>query len=152
MLEQPLGSCMPQVPIFRSVWKFLQWNYVVVWLGAYGAESKKPIKVFAPTRWIANLKKPLDKKKTFERLCTTVDGKHTGKSKELKNSQHYPQEFGETIADVFARNVGVPPEREPKIRLANNFISRHNWDIAKLDAVHKWLDGIIAQLHQQEHN
>ena len=69
MLEQPMGSCMPSVPLFRSLWKLLRWNCVVLWLGAYGAESKKPIKIFAPVDWIANLKKPIDKTQIFERCA-----------------------------------------------------------------------------------
>ena len=76
MLEQPMGSCMPSVPLFRSVWKLLRWNYVVVWLGAYGAESKKPIKIFAPVDWIANLKNRLtntgDLKRCARRLMAST--------------------------------------------------------------------------------
>ena len=137
---------MPSVPIFRSTWKFLRWNYVVVWLGAYGAESKKPVKIFSPVTWIANLKKPLDKNNTYESLCTTVDGKHTGKSKALKSSQHYPQQFGDKVAEEFVRNLGRPPARTPPIRKLNNFIARHDWSQAKLDDIHTWLDATLAKL------
>ena len=60
LLEQPLGSCMPQIKIVRSTWELQQWNYVVVWLGAYGAESKQPIKVFSSVPWIEKRINPLD--------------------------------------------------------------------------------------------
>jgi hypothetical protein len=151
MLEQPLGSCMPQVPIFRSTWKFLEWNYVVVWLGAYGAESKKPIKIFSPVTWIANLKKPLDRNHVFQSLCTTdINGKHTGKSKELKSSQHYPQGFGDKVAVEFIRNLGCPPARTPPKRKVDLFIARHDWSQAKLDDVEKWLDKVIAKLKSHQ--
>ena len=146
MLEQPLGSCMPSVPIFRSTWKFLKWNYVVVWLGAYGAESKKPIKIFAPVTWIENLKKKIPQKQQFVKLCTSKDGKHTGKSAALKNSQHYPQPFGAQVAKQFSAHLGVPPFCAPSVHATNCFIQKHDWSLAKLDSIHSWLDNKIAKL------
>ena len=97
----------------------------MLWLGAHGAESKKPIKIFAPVDWIANLKKPIDRNRIFETLCTSVDGKHTGKSKALKSSQHYPQPFGQKVADEFLAHVGVPAYKPSKSD-ADNFIQRHD--------------------------
>ena len=144
MLEQPLGSCMPQTPIFRSAWKFLRWNYVVVWLGAFGAESKKPIKVFAPVDWIAKLPRPILGDKKFVTLCTSKDGKHTGKSAALKNSQHYPQRFGAAVAAEFSANLGAPPLHVPSVQATNGFIEKHDWRLAKLDCIHAWLDKHIA--------
>ena len=151
MLEQPLGSCMPQTAIFRSTWKFLKWNYVVVWLGAYGAESKKPIKIFAPVTWIDNLPQKISQHQTFVTLCTSKDGKHTGKSKALKNSQHYPQKFGAAVAAEFSANLGAPPLCVPSVQATNCFIQKHDWSLAKLDRIHAWLDKKIAALKDGKH-
>ena len=68
LLEQPLERCMPSTPMFRSTWKFLQWNYAGVWLGAYGAESKQTIKVFSPVPRIEHLVKTVGQIKTLKEL------------------------------------------------------------------------------------
>ena len=128
MLVQPLGSCMPQTKMFRSTWNFLQWNYVVVWLGAYGAESKKPIKVFSPVP------------QTFQTSCVTIDGEHTGKSKALKQAQHYAVDFGDNVAAEFMQHYGEGPAVCPSLKATEEFIAKHDWSLARLDKVHTWLD------------
>ena len=150
-LEQPLASCMPSLYIFRSTWRFLRWQYIVVWLGSYGAESKKPGKMFSAAPWIEHLAKPLPAGKTFTKLCTTKDGKATGKARELKDSQHYPEAFGEKVASEYCwhrlhKTVHRDEPFKPSLAEVETFISRHDWSLAKLDAVHAWLDHEIAQL------
>ena len=116
-----------------------------MWLGAYGAESKKPIKIFAPVNWIVKLKKPIVKGQKFENMCTSVDGKHTGNSKALKQSQHYPQAFGKTVADEFlARDE--PPTIAPSKDATGKFTKKHDWTMARLDTVHLWLDRKLSEL------
>ena len=79
---------------------------MVVWLGAHGAESKRPIKVFSPVPWIEKMVKPLDNSLRFYTLCVTIDEKHTGKSKPLKQSQPYPVDVGGKVAAEFMQHYG----------------------------------------------
>ena len=146
-LEQPLGSCMPQTNMFRSTWNSLQWNYVVAWLGAYGAESKKPIKVFSPVPWTKTNVKPLDSSRRFQTLCVTIDGKHTGKSKALKQSQHYPVDVGDTVAAELMQHNGEGPAVCPSWKATEEFIARHDWSLARLDNIHSWLGQQIRSGH-----
>ena len=119
----------------------------MVWLGAYGAESKKPVKMFSAAPWIAKLAKPLPAGKTFTKLCTTKDGKATGKARELKDSQHYPEAFGAKVALEYCQNaLGGGAPIQPSLAQVDDFIRRHDWSFAKLEYIHVWLDHEIAQL------
>ena len=60
--------------------------------------------------------KPHDNSQTFQTLCVTIDGKHTGKSKALKQSQHNPVDFGDKVAAEFMQHYGEGPAVCPSLQ------------------------------------
>ena len=103
-------------------------------------KAKNTIKVLSPVPWIEHLVKLLDRSKTFQALCATVDGKHTGKGYALKQPQHYPETFGEQVASEYMRIFGAAPATKPTLAAVEDFISKHDLILAQLDKVHAWLD------------
>ena len=93
--------------------------------------------MFSPVPWFENLVKPLDYSQTFQALCVTTDGKHTGKSKALKQSQHYPVDVGDKVAAELMQLYGEGPAVCSSLKAIEEFIARQDWSLARLDKVHK---------------
>ena len=91
--------------------------------------------------------KPLGNEQQIQTLCATIDGKHTGKSKALKQSQHYPTDFGDKVAAEFMQHYGEGLAVCPSLKATEEFIARHDWSLARLEKVHKWLDQQIRYWH-----
>ena len=62
----------------------------------------------------------------------TIDGKHTGESTALKQSQHYPVDFGDKVAAELLQHYGEGPAVCPSLKATEEFIARHDWSLAQL--------------------
>jgi len=106
VLEQPTTSCMPKLEPMVSTLASIGATKNVIWHGAYGGESPKPLQIWT-ARDISSLKrpKPLRPGSSLVRNKeTVVDGikikTFTGRVKALKRSQAYSLEFGATVAKL----------------------------------------------------
>ena len=60
VLEQPTSSVLPKLEPLKNVLEFIGSKKVVVWHGAYGGESHKPLQLWSP-RDLSSLVKPKPK-------------------------------------------------------------------------------------------
>ena len=105
-LEQPQSSVMPWYPCVEALFQWVNMTKLPVQLGTYGGESSKPVFIWTSETNVrihfrirrgGTQKLEASKKK---KLCVrSATGAVTGIKSALKNSQHYPTEFGVTIAD-----------------------------------------------------
>ena len=87
---------------------------VRTWMGAYGGPHQKPTQLKGSVRWLTRLARPLSKSDRLRiGASTTVvqcaphpDGRRriTGNGQVLKDTQEYPVEYAETVADIFAEH------------------------------------------------
>ena len=106
VLEQPTTSCMPKLEPMRSTLASIGATKNVIWHGAYGGESSKPLQIWT-ARDISSLKrpKPLRSRSSLVHSKETVVGgvtrrTFTGRAKALKRSQAYSHEFGAAVAKL----------------------------------------------------
>ena len=111
VIEQPTSSCLPKIAPMRTVLTFRNACSTTVWLGAFGAPSPKPVKLWASSPQFQALKRPKPKKENSEpcnnSAALTQKGisKKTGKAtfsgkRNLTASEEYPFAFGLAVADV----------------------------------------------------
>ena len=98
MQEQPLSSLMFAHPRQKQVARFTQWNCVVMAMGAYGAATEKPTKLWSACSWKPYTPPP----GSDPQLCTRdASGGVTGIPNALKESQTYPKGFGEEVCRLY---------------------------------------------------
>lgn len=98
-LEQPNSSLLPQYPLVKSFFEWAHIQRVPTFLGSFGCSSQKPILVFTNNASAGSLKrKRLPGKSSL--VTRDASGAVTGKSVALKESQAYPDEFGEQVAKL----------------------------------------------------
>ena len=90
-LEQPSGSCLPNIQPLAGVLSFLKAKKTTAWLGNFGHDTPTPVQ-----RWHSHFifgelkcKRPA----CTATLCNRADGKFTGRCKQMKESQVYPKAF-----------------------------------------------------------
>ena len=106
ILEQPLGSCLPHLEPLRSVLEFTQSQYTVTWLGRFGGDTPKPLQLWHSRAAFARLRRQRPRG-CFGSLTQRKGNSWSGKSKALKASQAYPEEFARAVADITARFHGL---------------------------------------------
>lgn len=104
ILEQPMQSVLPRMQPLRAVLEFLGAVKCSTWLGQFGGESPKPLRLCHTSRKFARLAR---KRPTVGlasgRLVTRLPGnRFRGASAALKRSQVYPQEFAVAVASLIA--------------------------------------------------
>ena len=99
-LEQPLTSLMPRFSPMKEVIEFCLEHKQMVWLSAFGAPSDKPLSIFCSSPAVASLKRSKPHNASSKLYVRNARGKCTGCSKALKESQAYPQAFGEAVAQI----------------------------------------------------
>jgi hypothetical protein len=109
-VEQPISSLLWLFPPFARLLSFAQAKKTVTYLGAFGAQSQKPVVLMHTSEWVHLLRRPRPLQ-TFSLQLVQKDtrGKVTGIKAALKGSQSYPPEFGQVAANakvVFAQGGG----------------------------------------------
>ena len=98
-LEQPNSSLLPQYPVAKSFFEWAQLQRVPTYLGSFGCASQKPILVFTNNAGATGLKRKRLPGKSHL-VTRDASGAVTGKSTELKESQAYPEAFGQQVAKL----------------------------------------------------
>ena len=104
VLEQPTSSVLPKLEPLKNVLEFIGSKKVVVWHGAYGGESHKPLQLWSP-RDLSSLVKPKPKNLVSDlveygfKVCSNGDKKKSySGTQALKSSQTYCKSFGKAVA------------------------------------------------------
>jgi hypothetical protein len=98
-VEQPISSLLWWFPPFARLLSFVKAKKTVTFLGAFGAESQKPVTLMHTSEWVHLLKRPRPLG-TFSLQLVRKDaqGRVTGNKAALKGSQSYPPQFGQAAA------------------------------------------------------
>ena len=85
----------------HSFFKLIANMQVRVYLGCYGGSTPKPIYVHSNNESVKSLKRKLPKNAKLDKLAhITEDGQVNGLSTKLKQSQAYPDKFGEAVVEI----------------------------------------------------
>ena len=95
-LEQPSGSCLPQIQPLAGVLLFVKANKITTWLGSFGHETPKPIQLWYSHNNFKQLRR--NKPTCASTLCSRNGSRFTGRGKVMKDSQVYPKAFCEEVA------------------------------------------------------
>ena len=103
-VEQPESSLLFNYHRFEQLRRKMRLFRCTTWLGAYGGDSAKLIKVLSNHQSVYKLFRKLDRK-TFEAKASAVvvnlpDGRVSG-GPELKASQTYPVAYAEKLLSIF---------------------------------------------------
>jgi hypothetical protein len=105
-LEQPMSSLMDKVEHLKVFLEFTEATYEVIWLGAFGGLSPKPLKLYGSCEWLADLYRPKPPVgQCTVQLVTRKGKKVRGNKKALKASQIYTEAFGIAVATAFVGHV-----------------------------------------------
>ena len=114
VLEQPASSLMARHPRMLMLQKMADTNpsltgfyEVFTYMGAFGAETKKPTKLWSSEKWVRDLgrKLPADfaRNTKLETVTVNTRGGVSG-GRDLKNTQAYPDGYGVALRDLWAAN------------------------------------------------
>jgi len=99
-VEQPVSSVMNFFsPMSYFIASCLLFS-TITWLGAFGAETSKPINVWSTCAAVKSLKKSIPR--GLKRLCTKKQGRTYGKTDDLTESSAYPEKFGRAVANLYS--------------------------------------------------
>ena len=102
VLEQPLGSCLPQIKLLQAVLEFSRSQRTVTWLGRFGGMSAKPLQLWHTHAAYAQLRRKRPRG-SFHVLTVRKGKQYSGKRALLKDSQAYTPEFAEAVANITAK-------------------------------------------------
>ena len=105
MQEQPMSSVIFAHPRQKQVAKATQWNCLVTSMGAFGAATEKPTKLWSTCTWLNSLKKPYTASRQPGKTLVSRDaaGGITGIPGALKESQTYPKGFGTEVGRLYTQ-------------------------------------------------
>ena len=134
-MENPLSSIIDRYPKFPELKQLLDITHSVHSLGNYGAESKKPIKVFSTVGYLNKACKRFDPKLMGKRKHGSITTKKKSKSGKvsvsggpgLTHSQAYPRGFGEMVHEMYMNHRHENPAPLP-VQAADDFISKYTWN------------------------
>ena len=157
VLEQPLLSLMPLHPALQWIQAmsnmaatdaFITWMAVDTYMGAFAAETSKPLALYTNRMWVYALarSKPMMKSAKHCITTTTSSGKlSVHGTSDTKKTQAYTQAFGQATLDAYvAHNMDdhEPPGDidEPDVE---SFESEHPsaWETAMLKDVMEFIYG-----------
>ena len=80
VLEQPLGSCMPHVPVLRNLFSWFGMFKTVTYMGCFSGPSAKPLPIWHPPNMLEGLCRPKPSHWDFESQLASRghDGSYTG--------------------------------------------------------------------------
>ena len=115
LLEQPRSSLYNYVDFVVRALDVFDCDMISTYLGCFGAESEKPLKIFSTAPWGIYLQRERPLHKDFVKLVTNkvitnpetglAEKKVTGRQKLLSDSEAYPEEFGREVADLFCKHL-----------------------------------------------
>ena len=161
LIEQPSSSLMHCHPRFAWMMRSLpgKIHKQFVWLGAYGAESKKGIHLYSQHAFVQELYRPLPTNRVWQGRgivthATKADGSvSVSGGAKLKETQTYPKAFGLAIERVYSRHKDeiMKSARDMQEQILSKGVplevlhleatSRGQWSDAKLMEVWGYLVG-----------
>ena len=103
VVEQPTSSVLPVMQPLEDVMAFSGGFKATTWLGAFGAESPKPVQLWCSSKRYQALARPrprvVARVKLVDKLAA---GRFRGRKGALKCSQTYPSAFGAAVAALAA--------------------------------------------------
>lgn len=139
LYEQPHSSLLWEHPRMQQLVKKINVWKTHIYMGSYGAESKKPTFLWAPSPTVHHFSLPLPQDKEWLAVVdkrTLPDGRTqvTGNSN-LKGTQTYPREFGFATVRVWKSAVkrALPPS--PPVPPKFNLNPSASWKDADLSEV-----------------
>lgn len=102
-LEQPLNSCMPNVPAMYHTLRWVRACKTTTYMGAFNGPSCKPLQIWSThAKSSALIRDKPDMCGAAEPLVTrSENGQFTGRGPQLVDSGCYTAEFSKAIADAF---------------------------------------------------
>ena len=114
ILEQPAGSVLPKMVPLKTVFQYFHILKTSLRLGAYGAESMKPLQLWHRSPCYKQLRKsvPFSRVRPLVRLAKPfIDKKgkkrFTGDRHALKGSQEYPRQFSRLSGFSYCSTHGL---------------------------------------------
>ncbi len=109
VIEQPLSSLFHYHKRFQDLVACMAVFKTHVRLGAYGADSRKPLYLLSGRQWIAALHRPERRSRyaaqTYRSYIDSKGRKRVVGLKPLKATQTYPRAFGRAVARVFLQHA-----------------------------------------------
>ena len=148
MQEQPMTSLIAAHPRQKQVASVLHWDCVVMAMGAYGAPTEKPTKLWITCTWLNSLKKKYipEPGKTAPKLVTRDgSGGVTGIRGALKESQTYPVGFGVEVGRLYTQwregGCSRPAVTFPDFIKSDDWVDAELYNVTQLCKVgqcHPW--------------
>ena len=125
ILEQPASSLMAQHPRMRMLKELnahsgtaglSEFHETNTNMGAFGAATKKPTKLYSSEKWVAQLSRSLPagyKPDPKVQTVTIANGKVSG-GKDLKDTQAYPDGYGQELLRVWRASRRTAAQRWPQ--------------------------------------
>ena len=111
IVEQPLSSIMAQHKLMAELLTHTGATNTTVWMGAWGGETPKPLRLWSTAPWISKLCTRKPPPSAIGKLTTRgPDGSVTG-GPCLRDSAAYPSAFGKAIAQHTSENAGTSKRR-----------------------------------------
>ena len=113
-MEQPSSTVLHYMSPMNYVIKHCLPYKVLTYLGAFGAESAKPVLIWSSLQEVEQLKRA--RPTNLEKLTTRDGDQVTGKNKMLKLSQAYPEGFGKAVSEIWVLLTGIKNPSTPTSR------------------------------------
>ena len=120
VIEQPLTSCLFDYPPMAKVVAKMALERISVHLDGFGSTSMKPLQLYGTVPWLSKLQHFSKWRHQFAQPTRTLTTQKTnalggtcvtGKSKALKESSAYPEQFGRLIGELHGELLR-PPRRK----------------------------------------
>ena len=150
-IEAPASTIMHKYITFKAVIRFLKLGCSKHWLGNYGAESPKPVKIWSTVPYLSDLEKPLDRSqmsKSQHGAITKITYKKNGKKMVaggpgLRHTQTYPERWGKAIFQKYSEHKCLNDNPEPvPVELVEKFMEELDWNDSGLPR-------LIYRLHKE---
>ena len=79
------------------------------WMGAYGATTKKPTKLWSSKRFVTKLARNLPSGQEFAQCVKRGSNGSVSGTSELKETQQYTDEYGAAVARIFKDDWDLTP-------------------------------------------
>ena len=105
VLEQPLGSCMPHVPMLRNLFSWFGMVKTVAYMGCFSGPSVKPLQIWHPPNTLEGLCRQKPSHWDFDSQLASRghDGCYTGVRGLCQESEAYTPAFGLAVAELYGR-------------------------------------------------
>ena len=103
VLEQPLGSCMPNVPVLRNLFAWFGMIKTVTYMGCFSGPSVKPLQIWHPPNTLERLCRQKPNHWDFDSQLASRgnNGSYTGVRALCQESEAYTPAFGLAVAELY---------------------------------------------------